>query len=322
MISVLTPTVRPDGLQVIRDSLRQQTLKDFEWIICSPDNNAILQLLIDESQQTNPINIKWVKDKGEGGYWTLNRAYNDLFRTAKGDIIVTWQDWIWAPADALQKFVDAIDATGGGIISGVGDQYERVGKFGKPEIKIWSDPRKNLLNGSFYECYPNDCEWNFAAFPKEYIFEIGGMDEELDFLGFGGDQLQVGERWDSLGKKFYLDQDNESYTIRHNRDSAGGQENWDKNHVLFNGKYEQRKRQLVASGAWPRLNYLFQDNQHDMVTESGGDLSMEENTVETPVEETVVEETPTVEETPVEETETTEEVETEEEETSEEGEEA
>jgi len=242
LVSVVTPSVRLLGLKIVKESLERQSFQDFEWLVASrekPKENCI-----------------WVKDSFQGGFWTLNRSYNSLFKKAKGDIIISYQDWIWVPPDAIGKFVDAIKNTNGGIISGVGDQYERLNEFGKPEVKIWSDPRKHLKNGSFYEVYPSDIEWNWAAFLKEYIFEIGGMDENLDFLGFGGDQLQVGERWDALGYKSYLDQSNESYTLRHDRSDFGGQENWDKNHVISSGKYDKHKKELISSGQWPVLNYL------------------------------------------------------------------
>ncbi len=245
-VSVLTPTVRPEGLDIVHKSLQAQTFKDFEWLIGSSEACPITE---------DKFVTKWISDCFKGGFWSLNRIYNKLFRNADGKIVVTWQDWIWASPEALQRFVDAVETTGG-IVSGVGDQYEKLNKWGKPEVKIWSDPRKRDDLGDFYECFPNDIEWNFAALPKSAIYAVGGMDEELDFLGFGGDQLQVGERIDALGYKSYLDQTNESFTIRHDRSKHGGQENWDKNHVLFNGKYDQRKLELVKSGKWPVLDFL------------------------------------------------------------------
>ena len=241
-VSIITPTIRKEGLDVIEKSLKKQTFKDFEWIIGSPFDPGIPW-------------ATWVEDKFDGGFWSLNRMYNRLFESANGDIIITWQDWIYANPDAVEKFVLNVENSGS-VVSGVGDQYQGMNKWGKPQIKIWSDPRKTLKHGSFYECNPNDAEWNFCAFPKKAIFDIGGMDEQLDFLGYGGDQLQVSERMDKLGTKFYLDQTNESYTVRHSRSDFGGQKEWDKNHVLFNGEYDKRKLQLIQSGKWPILDYL------------------------------------------------------------------
>ncbi len=247
-ITVVTPSIRPGGLEIVAKSLTRQDFRDFEWLLGTP---FVPKLDVDGIP-----NFKWIKDDFKRGYWSLNRIYNKMFKEAKGEIIVTLQDWIWVSPDGLQKFIDALaDLNGEGIVSGVGDQYERMGDF-QPEIKIWSDPRKNTDQGTFYECYPNDAEWNWCAFPKKYIFDIGGMDEKLDFLGYGGDQLQVSERWDALGYKTYLDQMNESYTVRHDRSDFGGEQKWNAKHVLFNGKYDKRKADLVASKQWPILSYL------------------------------------------------------------------
>jgi len=245
-VSVITPTIRPEGLSIVQKALDSQTFKDFEWLIGAKGPNL-------RASEKYPIH--WISDNFEGGFWTLNRIYNQLFKKAKGEIVVTWQDFIYARPDALQRFVDTIKDTSGGIISGVGDQYERVGKYGKPEVKIWNDPRKDS-SGELYECPAKDVEWNFAAFPKEKIFAVGGMDEELDFFGYGGDQYQVGERFEAMGYKSYLDQSNESFTVRHDRSKHGGQENWNKNHILLNGKYAIRKQQLIKDGKWPVLDYL------------------------------------------------------------------
>ena len=240
-ITVVTPTIRKEGLDVVKKALKAQSFTEYEWLIGSSFDPEIEEAI-------------WVKDDFKDGYWTLNRIYNRLFEHARGELIVSLQDWIWVQKDGLEKFWTNYEATEKkAVISGVGDQYERLNKWGKPEIKIWSDPRKNLENGSFYECYPNDAEWNWCAIPMQAIIDAGGMDEGLDFLGYGGDQLQISTRIDELGYKFFLDQTNESFTVRHSRDDFGGQEAWDKDHVLFNGKYDQRIMELQRTGHWPTL---------------------------------------------------------------------
>lgn len=240
-VSIITPSIRKEGLDLIRESLLHQTFTDWEWIVCSPFEvgDAI-----------------WMKDTFNTGFWGLNRAYNALFEKAQGEIIISWQDWIWLPPDALQKMVDAVESTGG-VVSGVGDQYQRLNEdTGKPEVKIWSDPRKNLNHGSLYEVNWNDAEFNFCGFTKEFVHMVGGFDEHLDFLGFGGDQMSFCERLNDIGIKFYLDQTNESFTLRHGRENFGGQDNWDGNHTLFNGEYDKRKEELKSKGIWPVLTYV------------------------------------------------------------------
>lgn len=245
-VSIITPSVREKGLDVVRESLCYQTYTDWEWIVCSP------------------FEIKdalWTQDNFHGGFWGLNRAYNALFKKSHGEIIISWQDYIWLPPEALNKMVNAVERTGG-IVSGVGDQYQRLNEdTGKPEVKLWSDPRKTNKYGDFYECHPNDVEWNWAGMPREVPFSVGGFDEKLDFLGFGGDQLQFMERADELGYKSFLDQSNESFTLRHDRSFFGGEKNWNNHHVLFSleqgiSKYDQRKKELKDRGNWPVLTYI------------------------------------------------------------------
>lgn len=241
-ISILTPTIRKEGLPIVQKAIKKQTFKNFEWLIGSPFH-------------PNIPSTTWVIDDIEGGFWGLNRIYNRLIKQAQGELIVSWQDWIYAKPDALQKFWDQYQETGG-VISGVGDQYESIDSMGKPHIKIWSDPRKRLDQGSFYECYPHDCEWNFCAVPKQALKDVGGFDEEMDFRCRGVDALQVNLRLDELSWKFYLDQTNESYTIRHGREDYGGQKEWDKTHGVFNGEHEKRIIELKKQKLWPSLNYL------------------------------------------------------------------
>lgn len=244
MISIITPSVRKEGLDIVAKSIQKQTHEDWEWLIGSSFDPEIPW-------------ATWVKDDFEGGFWTLNRIYNKLFQEAKGDIIVSLQDHIYIPPMGLESFYDSFIALQGkGLVSGVGDQYKSLDALGKPTDKIWNDPRKSKEQhpGSFYQCHWNDVEWNWAVMPKQAIIDVGGMDEGLDHLGYGGDQLQLMQRLNDLGNySFWLDRTNESYTVRHDRSKHGGQENWDGHHVLFNGEYQKRKDQLIETNNWPVL---------------------------------------------------------------------
>jgi len=247
-ITVVTPSIRKDGLSVVLKALSNQTFDDFEWLLGTPfapklDVDAIKDFL-------------WVEDNFKGGFWSLNRIYNKMFKKARGEIIVTLQDNIWVPPDGLQKFIDAFEEYPDAIISGVGDQYERLDEWGKPEVKIWADPRKTNNHGSFYEIYPSDIEFNWAAFSRRAIFDVGGFCEELDYTGYGMDGYQVCERWDVLGYKFFIDQSNESFTLRHDRSDFGGEDNWNKNNNMTNGQYEKVREEFIKKHQWPRMLYL------------------------------------------------------------------
>jgi hypothetical protein len=244
MVSVITPSIRPEALDIVRQGLLKQSFKDWEWLIGSPFDPKIKE-------------ARWIKDEFTGGFWTLNRIYNALIAASHGELIVSWQDSIWVPQDGLQKFDDAWNEVNNtSVISGVGDQYAQLSRFGKPEVKIWSDPRKTDRYGSFYECTFPDVEWNWCAIPKVALEMVGGFDDQLDFRGFGMDGYQVNERLNTLGYKFYLDQSNESFTLRHGRDAHGGEKEWDKNNNLSNGQYEKRREELILSEEWPILHNI------------------------------------------------------------------
>lgn len=74
-ISVLTPSIRPSGLEVTRTSLLNQTFKDFEWL----------------------TELNWT------GKPDLNSAYNRMLKRAKGELIVSLQDNIEIAPDVLEK---------------------------------------------------------------------------------------------------------------------------------------------------------------------------------------------------------------------------
>lgn len=241
-ITVITPSIRPNGLKIVRNSLQKQEFRDFEWLIGSKFDPKIPE-------------AQWVVDDFRGGYWTLNRIYNKMIKEARGDIIVSWQDNIFASLDALSKFDITVSAVKSPV-TGVGDQYSLLNQWGKPEIKVWIDPRHTTQYGSFYQINHDDIEWNFCACPKKLLYVIGGADEKLDFLGRGGDMFQVTDRLNDLNVPFWIDQSNESFTLKHGREDYGGEDEWNKSHILFNGKYKERKKELIENKQWPILDYL------------------------------------------------------------------
>ena len=265
-ISVLTPSVRPLGLEIVAKTLLKQTFKNWEWLICGPEKNrkAVKKVIGDIVPYTYLGNGPLKK----GQFWDLNHSYNKLFKKAQGWAAISLQDGIYLPPTALERFLEALEGlvatekTEKVVISGVGDQYERLGQYGKPEIKNWGDPRKTKKYGSLYCANWNDGEFNYAILPKKLIFEIGGFDEEMDYRCRGVDAIQVMERLDAIGCLTFLDQSNESFSIQHGRESYGGEKAWNDSHGLFmKGKsglsiYDERKEELKKSGKWPHLDYL------------------------------------------------------------------
>ena len=74
-ITVITPTIRPQYLNVTYESLKKQTYKDFEWL----------------------VDIDFPSDK-----FLLPKAMNRLLKRAQGEIIVHLQDCIEIPENFLE----------------------------------------------------------------------------------------------------------------------------------------------------------------------------------------------------------------------------
>lgn len=246
LISVLTPTTRPEAMWLVAQALGEQEFRDFEWIISSPDKkvNTVPR------RWDNSIPIKFLADppKPEKAFWTLNRAYNKLIKEAKGDLIVSLQDATYVKPDALSKFAYYFkNGYENFLIAGTGHKYED-----KTWRKVvWQDPRRRLDQKTFYPCMWMDIEWNFCSAPKKAIYDVGGFDEKLDELGFGMDGYSINERVNDLGGyDFALDQTNESFSVTHGR-----LEGWDENNLL-DGGYNDRRRELKEVGQWPKLPYL------------------------------------------------------------------
>lgn len=271
-ISVITPTVRPEGLSLVEKALREQTFRDFEWIIVSPKVYEILndphfsEVLGCDKYEFGPefrgksysilgkyedkdapfIAVIPEPEKEEGDVWSLNKAYNTAIKEAKGELIISWQDWTYAKPDTLEMFWQHFKDEPKTLVSAVGNKYETDSW----DIMIWKDPRIRDDMPSFYPCYPNDIEWNLCSVPKQALHDVGGFDEGLD-KWFGMDGFSVNMRiWDLGGYDFKLDQSIKSYSLPHGR-----VDDWEEKNAIH-GPYEQRKEELKKKGKWPNVGYL------------------------------------------------------------------
>lgn len=161
-ISVLTPTIRKEGLEVVAQSLNEQTLQDFEWLV----------------------------EIGDRKKHDLNAAYNRLLRRARGELIVSVQDWIKLPPEALERFWEAYQQHP--------DTFFTV-PVGK--VKEWGDPPKWDWRITDAEMTWNMWEIDCGFAPLKALKEIGGFDEALD-EHWSSDNVNVGCRADLAGYKF------------------------------------------------------------------------------------------------------------------------
>lgn len=238
-ITVITPTVRPEGLEVVKKALKRQTFTDFEWIIVTSVSVIELDRILDHYP------YKYVSEppKDKEDVWTLNKAYNKAIANAKGELIVSWQDYTYAKPDTLEKFWFHYTQEPKTLVTGVGNKYQDD----TWTVQTWKDPREREDQGTYYPCFFSDCEFNLCAVPTAAFYACGGFDESLDRY-FGMDGYSVVDRLNMLGGwDFKIDQTIKSYSLEHGRPT-----DWDKKNAL--GQIYNLKRLDYLANA--RLGYL------------------------------------------------------------------
>ena len=182
-ISVLTPTIRPQGLEIVRKSLLKQTFTDFEWLV---------EVGLDKHD--------------------LNAAYNRMLVRAKGELVVSLQDFMLVRPDFLQKWWDAYKANPDTFMTAPVGKVDNLNYSGSA---VWD-----------WRAYRNDetqnirpCEWNCweidnGAAPLAALKAIGGFDEVLDGV-WSGDNVNVGKRALLAGYSFKCLFDNPALAYDH-----------------------------------------------------------------------------------------------------------
>lgn len=221
MISVLTPSVRKHGLRLVEKALKQQTYKNFEWIVQGREGDI------------------------DGNVWTFNQDMNKAIKKSKGNLIISWQDWTYAKPDTLERFWTHYEQEPNTLVTAVGNKYMDE----TWTVETWRDPRMRDDQGTYYQCYFSDIEWNLCAVPRQALYDIGGFDENMD-KKYGMDGYSVNDRINLLGGyDFKIDQSIKSYSLEHGRLDG---EKWDLNN--WNGEpYLEYRKSYLAN---PRLSYL------------------------------------------------------------------
>jgi len=229
-ISVITPTIRPEGLAIVQKALEEQDFEDFDWYVGSTFKP--------KSWAT------WVQDDFKGGVWTLNRIYNKLIKESQGELVVSWQDFTYGDSNILstlwQRYLDNKKS----LVSVLGNKY-----YDKTfMLESWFDPRITL--NPFRETAFMDVEWNLCSCPRKALEEIGGFDSGMDMKFFGMDGFNVNQRLADLDYRFYVDGTVRSYSLMHGRVP-----NWEEKNGIH-GAYQKHIEERKQKDEWPVLRYL------------------------------------------------------------------
>lgn len=153
-ISVITATIRPEGLQMVREGLREQTMQDFEWLV--------------------EIGLGFKKD--------FSAAMNRGIKRAKGDLIVFCNDFIKPPPDGLERFWRAYEENPDmAFVAPMGKQSGGTIRWDWRTHQTWDIPFTHF-------------EMDWCAVPKKLLYEVGGLDEEMDEKCWGPTNVNLGLR--------------------------------------------------------------------------------------------------------------------------------
>lgn len=177
IISVITPSIRPDGLKVTWETLRDQTFTNFEW----------LPRLSVPKQQSDLC-------------YQMNKALDE----SQGELIVFLQDYIRIPKDGLERMYKTFAADKNvAITAPVGKVKDFL------EQPNW-DWRHYWKSGDVdYQKW--EIDWGAVgreALGDERFFER--YDE-----GFGWENVDLGLRLANKGVRFVVDKDNGAVAFDH-----------------------------------------------------------------------------------------------------------
>lgn len=248
MISVITPTIRPELMGIVAKCLKRQTFKDFEWLIGVPKD-----MREQIAHNIKGIDYTFVQEpaKKEGDFYNLNKTWNALFKKAKGELVVNIVDGLWFEPGLLDSLWTIYDGNPKSVVSCVGHQYLEV-QNGKPELKTWHEPRVRTDFGSFYEVPETEMEWCIAAIPMQAIKDVGGIDETYDKQAALSEK-EMSARMYKAGYTLWINQDLEYRAIQHPR--SKGAEAWDKAYFAGQNKYHLDIAEVEA-GRRLKLDYI------------------------------------------------------------------
>lgn len=180
-ISVLSPSIRPQGLEIVRTGLLQQTFTDFEWL----------------------TEIGLAKHD-------LNSAYNRMLKRAKGELVVSLQDYLKIEPDYLQKFWDAYLTNPKAFITAPVGKVDNLVYNGG----ITWDWRNKGENEAIRPCNWTEWEIDSGCAPLVALKQIGGFDEALDGK-WSLDNVNVGKRAFLAGYEFEVLPSNKAVVYDH-----------------------------------------------------------------------------------------------------------
>lgn len=103
LFTIVTPTFnRASLLSRVFDSLQEQTMKDFEWIIIDDGSTDHTKIVVDEFKMRASFRIIYLKTKNRGKVHALNHSMN----YCKGFFYIVFDSDDWCDSNALEVYYD------------------------------------------------------------------------------------------------------------------------------------------------------------------------------------------------------------------------
>jgi len=139
-LSVIYPTNRLGGFDMMVDCLKNQTYQDWELIVIDDYPGRNLRDYIEE--QGIPVTHygkskeKFYKDTP----FPFSNVFNSGLLQATGDIAVFFQDYQWIPPNSLERWNAIYMGRMDTLITAIGKEISYIGNFKPGEISIFDPP--------------------------------------------------------------------------------------------------------------------------------------------------------------------------------------
>lgn len=207
MIDCLTVTKRVGWYDLALESISRQKM-DINWVIV--DENLPLQ----EEHQMMVFHdefclmITYLSAPPKTRLSNLNASLNRGLRFCQTDYVIFYQDFIILQDSCFQDLVDVCTGEGNAFVSTVTknppDYVEDMRYLGL------DCPRP---------CIPEEWEANVSIAPMTAINELGGFEELLD-AGWSWDNVNLAQRAQMLGYKFFVDEGNRPQLLDHPKETS------------------------------------------------------------------------------------------------------
>lgn len=217
-ISVIFVTNRYCYKEILADNMNRQTFRDFEVIVADENYNGGYSIF--------DVHFK-PRQKLILDAWNVNKAYNDCLDRARGELLVFLQDYIWIPADGLQRFWDDYQKYPDALITGVGHKWNDTFTS-----IVEEDRRANGPEGVHVTDYMATAwELNWAACPRAIMPRF---DERMDAY-YGGENLYIQRKACLSGARMVIDRSNVCKAF--SQDYCGGRPtDWEEKHANKDGR--------------------------------------------------------------------------------------